>query len=257
MDKNDEKISLSIQIQNKLIEELNTVNAELKEEVKVREVAEEKLHRANKSLLESLEVKQSLIEEVHHRVKNNLQLMSSLLYLQTNEEGNKWTIEELISSVQGRIIAIKNVHEMFLGNIQNDSVNFIEYLNNTIPLISSSCGFNDEVLILGEENVQMKIDKCSYLGLVLNELISNSVKHAWKRQEANRVIKIIVTVKKNDLKIQYLDNGSNTKSSTSKMGKGSFIVETLCTSHLGGTIKNCVQDCVEDLKCTLISIPID
>jgi two-component sensor histidine kinase len=258
MDKKDEKISLSAQIQNKLIEDLHTVNAELNEEVKIRVAAEEELLKANKSLQESLKVKQSLIEEVHHRVKNNLQLMSSLLYLQAEEEGEEWTIKEFISSVQGRIIAIRNVHEMFLGNVQNDSVNIVEYLQNTIPLISKSLDFKGSISILGEENVQMRIDRCSYLGLVLNELISNSVKHAWKNHEDNRVIKIIVKVdKKNVLKIQYLDNGSNIKSSSSKMGKGSFIVETLCTSHLQGTINNCVQDCIEDLKCILIAIPID
>ncbi|MGE0562520.1 MAG: sensor histidine kinase, partial [Flavobacteriales bacterium] len=132
----------------------------------------------------SLKEKEILLKEVHHRVKNNLQIISSLLNLQTNyikdEEAN-----DLFQETKNRIKTIALVHEKLYKSSDVEHVNINHYIESIIELLSYS--YDKEYIDVSidiEEFVFEKFDmeKAIPLGLVVNEIVSNSYKHAFNKK---------------------------------------------------------------------------
>jgi len=175
------------------------------------------LRSTNIQLEKSLQEKTALLKEVHHRVKNNLQLISSLLNLQKNVlDDNKFS--EAIKTSQDRIKSIAIIHDKLYKSESLSSVNVQNYLKDLIKEISSnlinpdSFKFNLEI-----QDVELNIEKMLPLGLILNELISNSIKHC-----TNKLTSINISLtSENDNILKYNDNGlgiDNNKTNTQGMG---------------------------------------
>ncbi|MCG8371939.1 MAG: PAS domain-containing protein, partial [Balneolales bacterium] len=156
----------------------------------------------------SLREKTMLLEEIHHRVKNNLAIVSGLLELQKTETGDEYLTEAFDQSIN-RIISIAMVHELMYKSEDLSSVNVHSYLDKLIPAISATMQNK-------AQNVEFDIDIDEYklninqaipLGLLLNELITNSFKYAFNGRSDNR-ISIHLTGIKNNLLVHYADNGS-------------------------------------------------
>ncbi|WP_373018058.1 sensor histidine kinase [Muriicola sp.] len=168
-----------------------------------RLIAEQK-HIIENALIE----KDSLLKEIHHRVKNNLQMVSSLLSLQTKNTRSKAAIEALEEG-KSRVKAMALIHQKLY---QNDDLSviemqgYIESLVNSVQSVFMKGGHNINITI-DAEGVELDIDRAIPFGLILNELVSNSFKYAFPEDSENA--KIYIHLRKNGDQgyFEYTDNG--------------------------------------------------
>jgi two-component sensor histidine kinase len=149
------------------------VQAELAE----REAAESRL-------LESLHEKEVLLKEIHHRVKNNLQVIYSLLSLQTRRAADPATLDVLVDS-QNRIRSMALIHEKLYQSADLANIDFSEYLSSLAGhLCRSYADTGCQVkLQVNAAHVRLGIDAAVPCGLIASELISNALKHAFVGRE--------------------------------------------------------------------------
>ena len=157
----------------KLEDELRRINSDLTREIGERKSAEEKLRA-------SLAEKEVLLREIHHRVKNNLQIISSLLDLQFSKTDDEETLLALRSS-QDRINSMALVHEKLYRTSDISRIDFAGYVESLIGHLSGSHMTDPEQISVRMEiaDVKLPIDKAIPCGLIINELVSNSLKHAF------------------------------------------------------------------------------
>jgi two-component sensor histidine kinase/DNA-binding response OmpR family regulator len=158
----------------KLLEdELRRINSELTGEIEERKRAEEKLRV-------SLAEKEVLLKEVHHRVKNNLQIVSSLLDLQYFNINDKQAVQAL-RATQDRIKSMALVHEKLYLTTDVANIDLTVYLESLTEHLCDSYLIDPEQvsLVIDAENVKLSIDKAIPCGLIINELVSNSLKYAF------------------------------------------------------------------------------
>ncbi len=156
-------------------------------------MAKNKIIEENVSKLEKLlNEKELLLKEIHHRVKNNFQLVTSLLSIQSREVNSK-DIKEFVEKGQSRIISMALIHENLYQTDKLDKVNFQEYVENLVDNIKSSFQFenskiNTKIKTIGSNfDIQTSIP----LGLIINELYCNILKYAFPNQEGNIAIELI------------------------------------------------------------------
>lgn len=180
------------------------VYAYLKSIKNQRLIAEQK-HIIENSLIE----KDSLLKEIHHRVKNNLQMVSSLLSLQTKNTRSKAAIEALEEG-KSRVKAMALIHQKLY---QNDDLSviemqgYIESLINSVQSVYKKGGHNISITI-DAEGVELDIDRAIPFGLILNELVSNSFKYAFPKNDDDGKIYIhLRKVAEQAGFFEYTDNG--------------------------------------------------
>jgi PAS domain S-box-containing protein len=131
-------------------------------------------------LKDSLREKEVLLKEIHHRVKNNLQIISSLLSLQSDYIVNEHDQQIFLDS-QSRIKSMAMVHEQLYQSADLSSINFENYLNNLVGHLFNSFKIDPESIQfdLNVENIMFGVNTAIPLGLMINELLTNSLKHAF------------------------------------------------------------------------------
>ena len=138
--------------------------------------------KSNIEIVESLKEKEILLKEIHHRVKNNLQVISSILNLQSSFVTDENTLDILQES-RNRIRSMAIIHENLYRTEDFSSINFSNYLENlTTNLVSSYRIHEDVVLDLNLEDVDLVLDQAIPSGLLVNEIITNALKYAWGRE---------------------------------------------------------------------------
>ncbi len=162
---------------------------------------------AEENIRQSLKEKEVLLKEVHHRVKNNLQVISSILNLQSSYVKDKKSLDLLLES-QNRIKSMAFVHESLYQTKDFSNINFSSYVENICSNLvhSYSNPDNPPVLNMDLDSIQLNLDTAIPCGLIINELISNALKYAFKGKESG---KLDVEVKSSGekLKIVIADNG--------------------------------------------------
>ena len=146
---------------------------------------------AEDDLANSLQEKELLLKEVHHRVKNNMQVISSLLNIQAETAGND-DFTELLGASQQRIKSMSLIHENLY---QSDNLLEIDFEDYITVLANSLCRFYavpgvDVLLDIKVDNVSLDIETAVPCGLIINEIISNSLKHAFKDQKGTGTISV-------------------------------------------------------------------
>lgn len=138
------------------------------------------LKKADEMLRASLSEKELLLKEVHHRVKNNLQIISALLYLQSSNLTDDST-EKIFKDSQDRIKSMALVHENLYKSKDLGNVNFNDYLKQLISHLSQSYGDLSQKISfkVNSDKVFLNINTAIPCGMIINELISNSLKHAF------------------------------------------------------------------------------
>ncbi len=161
-----------------------------------------KLKRVNTILKDTLAENDILLKEVHHRVKNNMQVVSSLLDLQSSFAIDEKSKAALINS-RDRINSLALAHQNLYVEDDLKSINIKNYLQLLIQSVVSK-----DILVKQEiDEGQLEIEKAQALGFVLNELLTNSIKHAWKDSETEKVIWIKLKKGEENWSFYYSDNG--------------------------------------------------
>lgn len=136
---------------------------------------------------ESLKEKEVLLKEIHHRVKNNLQVISSILNLQSSFVTDENTLEILQES-RNRIRSMAIIHENLYRTEDFSSINFSVYLENLTTNLIASYRINEEVVLETQlDEVDLVLDQAIPCGLLVNELITNALKYAWKHGEKGTI----------------------------------------------------------------------
>jgi len=139
-----------------------------------------KLKQNEKQLINSLEEKEMLLKEIHHRVKNNLMVISSLLNLQSRYIKDKAALD-IFKETQNRAKSMAIIHERLYRSTDLKRINFGEYIRTlTTELFHTYVTDPSQVrLNIKVEDLMLDINTAIPLGLILNELVSNSMKHAF------------------------------------------------------------------------------
>lgn len=155
----------------------------------------------------SLKEKEVLLKEVHHRVKNNLQIISSLLNLQSNYIEDKEALEVFKES-QNRIKSMALIHEKLYQSGNLSQINIRDYIKDLSAKLFSSYRHDSKKikLILNVQELYLEVDKCIAVGLILNELISNALKHAFSNMSGGELT-IDLHKDENSLILIVSDNG--------------------------------------------------
>ena len=152
----------------------------------IRDITERK--RAQEALQELLREKESLLKEVHHRVKNNLQVISSLMRLQSAQVENP-VAQAALRDMQNRIGSMALLHETLYQSGSFARVDLAAYLRSLCSQLFHS-------LVVDPESIQLRLDVASVsldlnqavpCGLLINELVSNCLKHAFPDERAGEV----------------------------------------------------------------------
>ena len=195
-----------------------------------------------KNIALNLEVNKNsiLLKEVHHRVKNNLQVITSLIRLQTRSIKNKFT-KRLFNDSKNRIMAISQVHELLYQNDNLEKVDLEAYCNKLVYKVISNMNFNATNVNVSIEitNVSLKIDTVIPFGLILNEIISNSMKYAFKKNDSNMITIVISKDENNTIATHIGDNGDGISNSFFKKKHASLGLNMIkrLTGQLNGTIE--------------------
>ena len=157
----------------------------------------------NKEILEQRNNLQLLIKEIHHRVKNNLQIISSLMSLQERVVEDK-EISAILNESKRRIEAIALIHQKLYQNQDVYQVDFESYLSE---IMSSQQIMNTRInCVLKTEKIMLDLDTAVPLGLIISELVTNSVKHAFLNID-NPTLTIQLIKKENHCELIIEDNG--------------------------------------------------
>jgi PAS domain S-box-containing protein len=156
----------------------------------------------------SLREKEVLLKEVHHRVKNNMQIISSLLRLQSDQVSHP-EVQVVFQESQNRIRSMALVHEMLYQSPDLASISFGAYLKNLVNglLRSFRVDTNQITLTLELADLPLGIDLALSCGLIINELVSNSLKHAFPENRRGEVSVSVRQVSPEELMIMVRDTG--------------------------------------------------
>ena len=157
-----------------LVNELKETNEKLQLEISQRKKAEEQVNA-------SLKEKEVLLKEVHHRVKNNMQVISSLLNLQAKRYDDKKVID-ILSESRNRIKSMALIHEGLYQTKDFANITFAEYVKSLVTHLMRSNGVDTDSIStdIDIKDILLGIDTSIPCGLILNELVSNSLKHAFR-----------------------------------------------------------------------------
>jgi PAS domain S-box-containing protein len=230
----DELASLNTGLENRVLErthELEWVNSALVTENRQRSAAEEQLKT-------SLHEKEVLLREIHHRVKNNLQIIISLLYLQASKTNDAGFAEALMES-QTRVRSMALIHEKLYQSDNLSSIDFEGYLNNLVTNLMVAYGVDRSKVkvTITAGNLPMTINTAIPLGLIMNELVSNALKYAFPKGSGGEV-SICGSMEGDTLLLKVSDTGRG-------------IPETLDWRHADSLGLNLVQTLIRQLKGTI------
>lgn len=171
-----------------------------------RDLTEKK--KAEQLIFKNIEEKEILLKEIHHRVKNNLQIISSLLNLQANMLHDEKTKSVLYQS-KSRIESMCKVHEMLYSSKNLSSINYKNYLNDLIQTLFQNASISTKQinLELKIKNLILNINTAIPLGLIINELVTNSLKYAFAENSIGLIFIQITHLENNLFELTYKDDG--------------------------------------------------
>lgn len=172
-------------------------------------------------LRESLQEKETLLMEIHHRVKNNLAVVSSMMQLQAMDEADESLKEKLYDSV-ARIRSMVTIHELLYESGSFSKIDFSENLRKLISMIINTIHNEREISIYFNcEQVQLNVNQAIPSSLIVNEIITNSIKHAFTGSK-DGVINVELKEVNELIKIKLTDNGKGFPKNLDKKEKSSL-----------------------------------
>jgi PAS domain S-box-containing protein len=210
-------------------------NARLFEQAQ-QEIVERK--RVEEQIRASLREKEVLLKEIHHRVKNNLQIVSSLLSLQANYVSDQQAFEALRESLN-RVHSMGVIHEVLYQSLDLAQVDFGEFTQRLVDHLFRMYGVESQAITLRMDvsEVPMSIDTAIYCGLIVNELVSNSLKYAFPAGRAGEICIGLHSDNENHLTLTVSDNGISLPSDVEQRKVESLGLQlvAMLTEQLEGT----------------------
>jgi len=196
----------------------------------------------NKYLKKTLEEKETLMREIHHRVNNNLQIIISLLSLQSKYIEDEM-FNDFLKDYVNQLKSMSIIHEKVYQSKDLSSINFNHYLYSLASQLSSSYKKDPDIdIIINSENVFLNVETAIPCGLIINEILTNSLKHAFVGvNPSSDKRKIIVEFYSDDnacFELFISDNGVGIPEDVHFPFNGSFgfkMINTLI-NQLGGTV---------------------
>lgn len=202
----EEKIKLLKVFGSRIKNEL--IRAHLLNNLETQSSANEQLLNTEKILKEALAEKKILLKEIHHRVKNNLQVITGLLSLQSSFLNDEKT-KEIFKYSQYRINAMAVVHEMLYQSNEISYINYGDYLEQlTTGLVKAMAPRHCNVQVnIQAPNIQLNIDTAIPLGLLVNEIITNALKYAFPNQTEGLIYLNLKALEHPHFQLEIGDNG--------------------------------------------------
>ncbi|MEO6837721.1 MAG: tetratricopeptide repeat protein [Ginsengibacter sp.] len=177
-----------------------------------------------------------LLKEIHHRVKNNLEVVSSLLALQSAQIDDPNTKEAMLEG-QNRVHSIGIVHQKLYQGKNLGAIEMKDYFLNLSESILDSFGADQRIKIeLAMEKLDVDIDTAVPLGLIVNELLTNTLKYAFPKGQNGNVLIKLERKSNGVLHLQVSDNGIGKSGVTQGTGFGGQLI-SLLTRQLGGKMR--------------------
>ncbi len=203
----------------------------------IRDITERK--QAEEQLKASLKEKNTLIDEIHHRVKNNMNIISSLLKLQSNNVEDDRT-KSILKDSQNRIFAMSAIHETIHGSEKLSEINLKSYISKITTSVFQSSLIDPKKVKLNTDigEIPISINQASPIGLIINELISNSLKYAFS-DERKGEINVSMKKQKKELELTVMDDGVGMPKDLDWKNSSTLglkLVRTLVENQLDGSI---------------------
>jgi two-component sensor histidine kinase len=191
------------------------------------------------NLKSALKEKEVLLRELYHRTKNNMQVINSLLGLR-KESAQDDSVKMILQDMRNRVAAIALVHQKLYQSKDLSNIDLKEYLKDLINLLISSYSDHNNInLKLDMENISVLIDIAVPLGLIVNELISNSFKHAFPNGMEGEISMFLHRHQNGTIELKISDNGIGIPKGMDILNNetlGVQLLNSIVESQLGGTI---------------------
>jgi PAS domain S-box-containing protein len=170
----------------------------------IRDIFERK--KNEEQMFALLNEKDTLLREIHHRVKNNLQIVLSILSLQMGKSNSR-EVKNALEEITGRVQSISAVHELVYRSENYKSIDFGEYIFYLTNMLLSRRGLTDRIMVeVNTNHLTFDINLMIPLGMIINELVTNSITHAFSDRKG--LINISITQSGEDYLLVVSDNGS-------------------------------------------------
>ncbi len=200
--------------------------------------------RRNQKTSNALRVKNKenelLLKEIHHRVKNNLQTVSSLLSLQSESISDK-SAYDAVQESKNRVGSMALIHQKLYQGENLAAIEMRDYFETIGEAIIDSFGEKAENISLKVEmkDVELDVDTAIPIGLITNELVTNSIKHAFPNKKKGHILIALTQDENGLLKLNVADNGDATANEPvvkKEKGFGTLLIQLL-TTQLGGKLE--------------------
>lgn len=208
------------------------------------------IEEKNKTIQKSLQEKEVLLKEIHHRVKNNLQVISSLLGLQSANITDE-QVKKIFTESKNKIQAISLIHQTLYQNGNLAEIDMSDYFSDLCASISSIFnGTKQQIAFnINTNNIKFDIDTSVPLGLIFNELITNSLKYAFTANTNSGAITVaLIQLQKGFYTFTIEDNGQGFDTENTRTGSLGLKLVNLLASQLNG---NCEINTQNGTKITI------
>ncbi|NQY05028.1 MAG: sensor histidine kinase [Flavobacteriaceae bacterium] len=169
------------------------------------------MKKKNDIIYKALNEKEILMKETHHRVKNSFQIVSSLLYLQSQNIENK-KAARAVAEAQERVKSMILLHQKLYQNDNLMGISSKGYIENLVSDIFESYKLTEDVKVAYDiEEIMLNIDTMTPIGLIVNELVTNVIKHAFENDQAKKEVFISFFRRNKNIQLSVKDNGVGLK----------------------------------------------
>ena len=196
---------------------------------------QEDLDRKIIELEEKESLNQTLIRELNHRVKNNMQLVSSLFQMQAEKSKDPET-SSAMKYAGNRIDTISILHQMLYTKTDKINANLDEYIIQLVHNIESAFSDKNFKIETEVDHTILPVATTTHIGLIVNEMLTNAIKYGINPDETKNKIRLKISVSHTDIYIHVTDNGPGIQQSKLKEGSFGFELLRILTSQYNGEI---------------------
>lgn len=194
-----------------------------------------RIRTINLALTDALKRKNDLLKEVNHRVKNNMQIVTSLLEMESEQLKESHEKEVFRNSIN-RIQTLAMAHQNLYSTENYTSIDLAKYLQTLATHIADKKEYTLKLDL--DPGLQIDIEKAQAVGFILNELMANSMKYAWDTKDTKeKMISLQVKETQGELLFHYADNGQGMKNEIHNGSMGMSLIRSFVKRQLNGTLE--------------------